>query len=85
MLELNIQTKHYRQLLFFFGLAARRRDDREMDISEGLRTDIANYLRQNHIAEDAIAPILEFKAFDSHDQSAIFGEDLPIGLFLNSE
>lgn len=64
-------------------LLARRTDDRARDISPGLRAQVARRLEDEGAPEAWVRSVREFVPPEERDQSALFGEELPVGLSLS--
>ena len=82
MMELSMKTKHYRRLDLFFKLAARKRDDRELDIDSGLTKKLIDHIKAQGLKEGEFESIVRYKPITAADQVMIFGEELPSGIFL---
>jgi hypothetical protein len=56
--------------------------DRERDVSDDTRAQVAKRLKELGLDEDRIRPVLELVPLDDMDRAAFYGEDLPVGLQL---
>ena len=84
MMVLDLRQKHYRQLRLFFLLAGRLLADRELDINPHLRDKLLQHLRHQGLDEDSLVDISKYRELSETDQSQIFGEELPTGLFMKT-
>ncbi len=66
-------------------LLARRTDDRARDVSESLRKEVVSRLRKLDVRQDFIHCVEEMVATGDRDRAEFLGEDLPVGLVLESE
>ncbi len=55
---------------------------RELNISEGLKEEVAHHLRALGAKEEQLSELEEVRAYSSEEQSSQFGETLPQGLVL---
>ncbi len=61
---------------------ARFTGDRARDVSDRLRTEVAERLRSAGAPDEQVRPVLEVVAIDEGDRAAFFGDALPLGLRL---
>ncbi len=64
------------------ALLARRTDDRARDVPSALRAEVARRLEQEGAPAEWIRSVVELVPPEQRDQTAVFGEELPVGLTL---
>ncbi len=69
-------------LVALFAMAARRTDQREVDIADGLREEILEKLKVSKASSAQLKVVREYLPIQEADKLAQFGESLPAGLFL---
>ncbi len=69
-------------LVAHFTQAARRTDQREVDLDENLRAAIIDKLTASKARPEQLRVVREFIPIEEADKLAQFGESLPVGLFL---
>jgi molecular chaperone DnaK (HSP70) len=72
-------------LVFPLAQLARRSGDRARDVAEGLREEVAAFLRRAKAAPEAVHAVEEVAASSDEQEQRIFGESLPAGLSLGAE
>ncbi len=72
-------------LAFPLAQLARRSGDRARDVAEGLRAEVAAFLRRANAAPEAVHAVEEVAATSDEQEQRIFGESLPPGLSLGAE
>lgn len=79
---LNRHWNRPKEIAYAITQMARKSDDRTKDISEPLRKKITEKLTQYNWANPLIQKIYEYVPVEWEDQKSIFGESLPIGLYV---
>ncbi|MBF0472198.1 MAG: Hsp70 family protein [Nitrospirae bacterium] len=77
LLELQVESTAY-----CIASLAKKTDDRTRDISESLRDRIIEIFNKNNIDSNLVDQVSQFKEWQ--DKKTIFGESLPIGLFIEN-
>ncbi|HYD40533.1 MAG TPA: Hsp70 family protein [Anaeromyxobacter sp.] len=72
-------------LAFPLAQLARRSGDRARDVAEGLREEVATFLRGANAAPEAVHAVEEVAATSDEQEQRIFGESLPPGLTLGAD
>ncbi len=62
---------------------SRRTDDRSRDINDTLRNDVIKRLSQYEWTESLIKEVREALPLSSDEEKNIFGESLPVGLYIS--
>lgn len=81
--HLDCSKKPYRNLAHFYSQSARIVDDREFDLDEGIRLELAELLSKLPGTEEQIKMLKQFVAVDQASRDILFGEHLPLGLVLS--
>jgi molecular chaperone DnaK (HSP70) len=77
------QWRNYKPVQSAMGQMARKTGDRKRDIDESLRKSIIFWMNM-HVAEDSLIKCLsEIVKVTQNEEKAIFGESLPLGLFMH--
>ena len=71
-------------LVTLFSMAARRTDQRDIDISDSLRESLLEKMRSAKASTEQLRVVSEYVPIEEADKLAQFGESLPVGLFLVS-
>lgn len=71
-------------LITLFSMAARRTEQREIDIDDTLREAILEKMRTSKAKTELLRVVRDYVPIEEADKLAQFGESLPVGLFLVS-
>ena len=80
--ELDWRSAEYSDLITLFSMAARRTDQREVDLDDSLRAIILEKLQLSRARPEQLKVVREHIPIEEADKLAQFGESLPVGLFL---
>lgn len=80
--HLDWSESHYAELRTLFLRAARRTDNRYLDVSRSLAERIASKLEKSGLSPARVACLRTYRPLEISDQSGIIGESLPPGLVL---
>jgi len=80
--HLDWRTETWKGLAGLFSLAARRTDQRDIDIDHETQDKISAKMREAKAAIELIRPIESFIPVSNEDREVQFGESLPAGLIL---
>lgn len=80
--ELDLRQPPYSRLMHFYAQAGRVVGDREFDISSNLRRDFLQRLKEARATSDYVDPVTKLIPVATKDQTRLFGESLPSGLWL---
>lgn len=82
--ELDLRQPPYSRLMHFYAQAGRVVGDREFDISSNLRRDFLQRLKEARATSDYVDPVNKLIPVATKDQTRLFGESLPAGLWLGA-
>ena len=80
--DLDWNAADYPGLVSLFALAARRTDQREVDLSDPLREAILEKMLTAKTRSEQLRVVRDCIPIEEFDKQAQFGESLPAGLFL---
>jgi len=83
--NLDWKSTEYSSMVPMFVLAARRTDERDVDIALDLRENILTKLKEAGARSEQLRVVRECVPIEEADRVAQFGESLPTGLFLVSQ